>query len=93
MLQTCHILNLLASDRFLQQLEYHHIAKKNKTIEAFEEIYQVVIDGISYNITSLFQFGKDGSINTTYTSTMGYYVIKFVSEAHTYKMTLNMTDK
>ena len=32
---------------------------------------------------SLFQSGKYGAMNTTYTSTMGYYLIKFLSEAYT----------
>ena len=32
---------------------------------------------------ALFQFGKYDTMNTTDTSKMGYYVIKFVSEAYT----------
>ena len=51
--------------------------------EAFEEIHQVFIDRISDNMASLVQHGNYGSINTTDKSTMGYYVIKFVSEAYT----------
>ena len=31
----------------------------------------------------LVQIGKYGAINTTYTTTMGYYVTKFLSEAYT----------
>ena len=34
-------------------------------------------------MASLVQSGKYYSINTTNTSTMGYYVIKFVSDAYT----------
>ena len=34
-------------------------------------------------MNSLVQYGKYGAMNTTDTSTMGYYVIKFVSEAYT----------
>ena len=49
----------------------------------FEEIHQVVFDGIIDNMTSLFQSGKYGAINTTDTSKNGYYVIKFISEAYT----------
>ena len=49
--------------------------------EDFEEIYQVVIDGISENMASLVQLVKYGVMNTIDTSTMGYYVIKLVSEA------------
>ena len=54
---------------------------KATTSEAFEEIHQVLLDGISYNMTSLVQSGKYVPINITYTPNMGYYVIKFVSEA------------
>ena len=43
----------------------------------------MVFDGISDKMDSLGQSGKYGTINTTDTSTMGYYVIKFVSEAYT----------
>ena len=34
-------------------------------------------------MASLFQPGKYGAINTTEKLTIGYYVIKFVSEAYT----------
>ena len=54
---------------------------KSTTGEAFEDIYQVFLDGISENTASLVQPVKSGDINTTDTSTMGYYVIKFFSEA------------
>ena len=30
----------------------------------------------------LAQYGNCGAINTTYSTTMGYYVIEFVSEEH-----------
>ena len=54
-------------------------SQKATTSEAFEEVNQVVLDGISDNIASLVQSGKYGAINKTYTPIMGYYVIKFVS--------------
>ena len=47
--------------------------------EEVEKINQVVLDGISYNMASFVQSGKYGAINTTYTTTVGYYVIKFLS--------------
>ena len=59
------------------------LSHKATTSENFEEIHQVVLDGISDNMASLFQSGKYGVINTTDTSTMGYYVIKFFSETCT----------
>ena len=36
-------------------------------------------------MSSLSQYGKYGTTNTTDTSTMGYYAIKFVSEAYNLK--------
>ena len=59
------------------------MSHKATTSEAFEEIHKVFLDGISDNITSLVQSGNYGAMNTTDTSTMGYCVIKFVSEAYT----------
>ena len=56
-----------------------------KPSEDFEEIHQVVLDVISDNIDSLVQSGNYDDMNITDTSTMGYYVINFVSEAYTLK--------
>ena len=50
---------------------------------SFEEIHQVLLDGISENMALLVQSGKYGAINTTYTAAMVYCVIKFVLEAYT----------
>ena len=69
------------------------LSHKATTSEAFEDIFQVILDGISENMASLVQSGKYSAINTTGKSTMGYYVVKFVSEAYTLKMTLHVTDK
>ena len=60
---------------------YHKATKS----EAFEEIHKVALDGTSENIASLFQSGNYDAINTTDTSEMVYYVIKFVSEEHNLK--------
>ena len=59
------------------------LSHKSTTSEDFEEIHKVVLDFISENMTSLFQSGNYGVINTTDVSTMRYYVIMFVSEAYT----------
>ena len=59
------------------------LSHKATTSKAFEEIYQVVIDEISENMASLVQSIKYGATNTTDTSKIGYYVIKFVSEPYT----------
>ena len=34
------------------------------------------------NVASLVQYGNYGAINTTYSTTMGYYAIEFVSEEY-----------
>ena len=56
---------------------------KGTRSEVFGDIYQVVLDGISDNMASLVQYGEYGTMNTTYTETMIYYLIKFVLEAYT----------
>ena len=63
-----------------------HLSPKPTPFEAFEEINQVVLDGISDNMTSLVQYDNYGAINTSDTTTNGYYVIKFISRViHTEK--------
>ena len=59
------------------------LSHKDTTIEAFEEVQRVVLDGINENMASLVQPGKYGTMNMTDTTTMGYYVIKFVFIVHT----------
>ena len=44
---------------------------------------QVVLYGISENMAALVQIDKYGAINTVDTNTMGYYVIKSLSEPYT----------
>ena len=60
-------------------ITFSHKATKS---EAFEDIYQVVLDGISGNMSSLVQPNNFGAMNKIDTSKMGYYVIKFVSEVY-----------
>ena len=45
-------------------------------------MHQVLLDGNSENMDVLVQTDKYGASNTTNASTMGYYVIKFVSKAY-----------
>ena len=59
------------------------MSHKSTPYDAFDEIHQVVIDGISDNMVSLVQYGKYGSINTADTSTNGFYVIMFILESFT----------
>ena len=57
------------------------ITPKSTPFKAFDEIHKVVIDGISDNMSSLVQSGMYGAINTDVTTTNGFCVIKFLSEA------------
>ena len=59
------------------------LSPKSTSSESFDEIYQVVLDRISDNVASLAESGNYGAINTTDTSTNGFYVIMFTSEAYT----------
>ena len=59
------------------------LSHKETRSEEIHKINQVVLDGISDNMTALAQTGKNGTINTTYATKMEYYVIKFISESYT----------
>ena len=56
---------------------------KETSSEDIDKTNQVVLDGIGGSMAAFFQTGKYGAINTTYITTMGYYVIKLFSEAYT----------
>ena len=58
------------------------MSPKSKPFEVFEEINQVVLDGISDNMAALVQCGNCGSINRSDTTANGYNVINFISEAY-----------
>ena len=49
------------------------LTPKSTPVEAFDEIYNVVLDGISENVSSLVQSGMYGAINTD--DTTSNYVI------------------
>ena len=57
-------------------------SSKSTSSETFDEIHQVVLDGISDNMASSVESVKYGAINTTDTSTNGFYVIMFTSGAY-----------
>ena len=59
------------------------LSQNSTPSDAFDEIHQVVLDGIIDNIASLVELVKYGSINKTDTATNGFYVIMFTSEAYT----------
>ena len=58
------------------------MSSKSTSSDIFDEIHQVVLDGISDNMDLLVESGKYGAINTTDTSTNGFYVITFTSGAY-----------
>ena len=60
-----------------------HLTPKSIPSEEFDEINSVVFEGISENMASLVQLGMYGSINTDDTTTNGFYVIQFLSDACT----------
>ena len=59
------------------------LSPNSTSYDTFDEIRQVVLDGISDNMASLVESGKYLAINTTDTSTNGFYVIMFTSGAYT----------
>ena len=61
------------------------MSQKSTPYDTFDEIKQVVLDGISNNMASLFKSGKYGVINTTETATNKFYVIMFTLEAYILK--------
>ena len=58
-------------------------SSKSTSSDTFDEVHQVVLSGVSDNMASLVESGTYGSINTTDTSTNGFYVIMFTSGAYT----------
>ena len=58
------------------------MSPRSTPFEVLEDIYQVVFDGISDNVASLVQYDKYDAIDTSDTTTNGYYVITFISEAY-----------
>ena len=59
------------------------LSHKATSSEEIDIIHQVLLKGISDNMDELVKTGKCGFINIIDTTTMVYYVIKFVSEAYT----------
>ena len=59
------------------------MSQKANPSDAFDEIHQVVLYGMSDNMASLVESEKYGAINTTETTTNGFYVIMFRSEVYT----------
>ena len=60
-----------------------YLSQKSTHSDSFDEIHQVVLDGISENMASLVESGKYGAIKKTDTLPNGFYVIMFKLEAYT----------
>ena len=54
----------------------------NKTtfIENFDDLNKSVLDGINPNMASLVHTGKYGATNSTYITTLGYYIVNYLSD-------------
>ena len=55
---------------------------KTKSSEYFYAVHKVVLDGISDNMASLVQLGLYVAINAEDPTSMGYYVINYLSEPY-----------
>ena len=55
---------------------------KTTTLEEFDAVHKVLLDGIGDNMSALFQNGKYGVINNADPTIMGYYVVKFLSDPY-----------
>ena len=73
----CTYRTVLCSSSNVNILKLSHKATSSEEID---KIHQVVLEGISENMDELVQTDECGAINTTYTTTMGYYVIELISE-------------
>ena len=60
-----------------------NLAPKSIPSEAFDEIHQVILDGISENMASLVQSSMYGAINTDDNTSNVFYVIQLLSDAYT----------
>ena len=63
-------------------IQFTNKTTKNKD---FDEVHDVVLDSISHNTSALVQNGKYVAINTLYPTTIGYYVVKLLSEPYMLK--------
>ena len=55
-----------------------YLTPKSIPSEAFDQIHQVVLDRLSENVASLYQFGMYGAIKTDETTKNEFYVIRIL---------------
>ena len=68
-------------------------SNKSTTGEYFDEVHKVVLYGISENMSLIVQNGKYDAVNTAYLTTLGYYVVKFVSEPYMLQVNKTMSNQ
>ena len=64
---------------FFNDWKIIQFTNKTTTNEDFDAVHKVVLDGISDNMSALFQNGRYDTINNTDPTTMGSYVVKLFS--------------
>ena len=63
-----------------------HLTNKTKSSQYFGVVHKVVVDGISENMASLLQLLKYSAIDAADPTTIGYYVMKYLSEPYTLQL-------
>ena len=56
---------------------------KTTSIEYFDAVHKLVLDVISENMAYLVQVRKYGAIKSSYQTSIGYYLINYLSETYT----------
>ena len=69
-----HVLGSFNNSNIIQSIN------KPTSIQYFDTVPKVLIDGITDSMASLVQLGKYGATNAENSTTMGHYVIKYLSE-------------
>ena len=60
-----------------------HFTNKTTSSEDFNDVHQALLDGIIENMDSFVHTGKYGAINVADPTTLGYYVVNYLSELYT----------
>ena len=71
------VFNQMCHKGYFNNWNIIQLSQKSTPSVTFDEIHQVVLDGISDNMASLVESGKYGAINTIEKITHVFYVIMF----------------
>ena len=74
--------HILVCVRFFHDWNIIQFSHKETSFEDIYKIHQILLDRISEYMATLMKTGYYGGINTTETTTMGSYVIRFMSESY-----------